>query len=116
MANLNFCLNFFLFGSCIFSLINSAKYDILKNKMAIGIAPFKTLTTSDFMICLGIYSKFCPISFDTKGIAACEIKRVNLSYQCNFYNTSFSMNSLVSSATTNIYIKQSEQENSLILA
>ena len=91
----------------MFSLINSAKYDILKNKMAIGIAPFKTLTTSDFMNCLGAYSKYCPLSFDTKGVAACEIKRVNMSYQCNFYSTPFSMNSLVSSATTNIYLKQS---------
>jgi hypothetical protein len=67
------------------------------------------------MNCLGMYSKYCPLSFDTKGIVACEIKRANISYQCNFYNISFSINSLVSSATTNIYLKQSKQVNSLTL-
>jgi hypothetical protein len=59
------------------------------------------------MSCLSIYARFCPLSFDTNGIEASEIKIISNSYRCNFYNSSFSINSLVYSSNSNIYLKQS---------
>jgi len=91
----------------ILSLANMAKFNIYKNQRVNNLIPLQTFTTTSPYYCLAMYAKYCTSTLMTAGVKACEIIKSDNGYVCNYYGSSFTISSLKSNSTSNVYVKQS---------